>query len=207
MSHLQIMNRLVSSLSFALLIAMTQVNFLQAQAVGTEPQKEEEKNAQGFAWKSINLGSTLLEIKKTHPKTIADDEWLSETEKKGGVSGLYLEGESGINMALLRTYEDKVYHAIIIYDYDDISALAGGDFSAGVKLITDKLKAKLGDDFDFDQNEEEKQYQLKWEFKTVNREIKMIFDDKKEYARLMYEDTLVGKQIVEKAKKSADVGF
>ena len=44
MSHLQIMNRLVSSLSFALLIAMTQVNFLQAQAVGTEPQKEEEKN-------------------------------------------------------------------------------------------------------------------------------------------------------------------
>ena len=199
--------RMVICLSLVFVFGMVQVNCLQAEQQDTEEQKEQEKNAQSFAWKNISLGSTLLEIKKTHPKIVADDDWVPAAEKKQGVGGLALRGEPGIDVGFLRTYEDKVYFAIIIYDYDDIQALSGGDLQAGLKLLITKLKDKLGDDFDFAKDEDEKQYQLTWVAKKVNRRIRIIFDDKEQYARLLYSDTAVENQIIEKAKKTADVGF
>jgi|GEM_PF-6225939 len=168
---------------------------------------ELEKNAQSFAWKKISLGSTLLEIKKSHPKVVADSSWVPAAQKKQGVGGLTLEGESGIDSGLLRTYEDKVYLAIIIYDYDDIKALSGGDWSAGMKLLVKKLQEKLGDDAEYTGDEDAKTYQLLWEFNKVNREIALIINDKKQWVRLLYKDTAVAKQIIEKAQRTADVGF
>jgi len=168
---------------------------------------ELEKNAQSFAWKNISLGSTLLEIKESHPKIEANSDWISAAEKKQGIGGLMLQGEDGIDMGLLRTYEDKVYYVIIIYDYDDLRALAGGDLQAGLKLFLTKLKGKLGDDYEFDTNEDDKTGLFTWAAKEVNRQIQLQYDDKEQYIRLFYKDTAVAKQIIEKAKKNADVGF
>jgi hypothetical protein len=168
---------------------------------------ELEKNAQSFAWKNINLGSTLLEIKKSHPKVVADTTWLPAVEQKQGVGGLALKGESGIRSGYLRTYEDKVYFAIIIYDYDDIKALSGGDLEAGAELLVTKLTEKLGPDVKVTKDKDTEQYMLGWVFQKVNRRIAIIFDDKENYARLLYTDTAVEKQIIEKAQKTADVGF
>jgi hypothetical protein len=166
---------------------------------------EQEKNAQSFAWKKISLGSTLSEIKESHPKIIDNDEWISAAEKKQGVGGLVLQGEAGIDMGLLRTYEEKVFFVIIVYDYDDVKALSGGDLEAGLKIFLTKLKDKIGDDYEYSEGEDTGQFL--WELKKVNRKIALEFDDKDRYIRLLYKDTAVAKQIIEKAKETADVGF
>jgi hypothetical protein len=197
---------------------MPHVNCLQAQLQGTEekkaksnltglvPNTDEEKNALSFKWKGIDLGSTLLEIKKTHPGLVADSSWLPAIEKKQGISGLALRDEPGIDMALVRTYKDKAYYVIIVYDYDDVAALAGGDFSGGLKLLLGKLRSKLGGG-DFSSNDEKKKYQVEWVFKKVNRSISIEFHDKERYARLLYIDETVQKHLTEEATKKADVGF
>jgi hypothetical protein len=166
-------------------------------AAGDDHTPDQNKAAKEFAFEGISLGATYSEIKAKYP----DIEFLKDkSDAKVGLAVWTTFSSKAADSVDFYLFSGKLYKVRVFYFSKTLSKFGG------YEAVYEKLVAKYGKE---DETSDGEDYvcDYTWQFFDSNRYINFYVSKKNYTGLLIVADKEAGRQLTEKQKSKADVGF